>query len=180
MRMLLQQLVQSGVCPVNSVGDLADSIVTQYVRLQKEEYEDKAIVYSTEVLSLGLIWHGFHDATREEDGDRLIGDILEILTDDSSNNYNYAKEAANLLRQYHYIVSEREKAQLLWSRCVNTRGVDGANIPCDLFMEYLNGRLKTVIRSMGANVTPATIQKAGKAIAPVQHVCQIFEQQTAR
>ena len=98
----------------------------------------------------------------------------------SSNNYNYAKEAANLLLQYHYILSEREKAQLLWSRCVNTRGVDGANIPCDLFMEHLNRRLKTVIRSMGANVTPATIQKAGKAIAPVQHVCQIFEQQTAR
>ena len=29
-------------------------------------------------------------------------------------------------------------------------------------------------------MTPATIQNAGKAIAPVQHVCQIVEQQTTR
>ena len=65
----------------------------------------------------------------------------------------------------------------MWSRCVNTRGIDGANIPCDLFMEHR--RLKTVIMSMGANVSPKSIQKAGKAIAPVQHVCEIFEQQTA-
>ena len=97
----------------------------------------------------------------------------------SSNNHNYAKEAVNLTFQYHYVLSEREKAQLLWSRCVYTRGIDGANIPCDLFMEHLNRRLKTLIRSMGANVSPKSIQKAGKAIAPVQHVCEIFEQQTA-
>ena len=46
-------------------------------------------------------------------------------------------------------------------------------------MEHLNRRLKTVIRSMGANVSPNTIKKVGKAIAPVHHVCQMFEQQTA-
>lgn len=102
-----------------------------------------------------------------------------MITFISSNNYNYAKEAVNLLLQYHYILSEREKAQLLWDRSVNTRGIDGANIPCDLFMEHLNRRLKTVIRSMGANMSPNSIKKAGKAIAPVHHVCQVFEQQTA-
>ena len=32
---------------------------------------------------------------------------------------------------------------------------------------------------MGANVKPGTIQKAGRAFAPVQHICQMFEQQTA-
>ena len=73
------------VYPINSVGDLADSIVTQYVRLQrdnKEEYVDKVLVYSTEVLSLGLIWHGFHDATREGDGDRLLMYWRYLATDD--------------------------------------------------------------------------------------------------
>ena len=46
-------------------------------------------------------------------------------------------------------------------------------------MEHLNRRLKKVVRVMGANVTPKAIQKAGRAIAPVLHVCQLFEQQTA-
>jgi len=95
----------------------------------------------------------------------------------STNHRNYAKEAVNFLLQYNYTFSEREKAQLLWSRCVNT-GYPGANIPCDLFMEHLNRRLKTVIRNMRANVNPTTIQKAGKAIESVQRVCQQFELQT--
>ena len=43
-------------------------------------------------------------------------------------------------------------------------------------MEHLNRRIKKVIRSMGANVRPAAIVKAGKALGPVEHVCQIFEQ----
>ena len=41
-------------------------------------------------------------------------------------------------------------------------------------MEHLNRRLKSVIRGMGGNVNAAAIQ-AGKAIAVVQHVCQLFE-----
>ena len=69
--------------------------------------------------------------------------------------------------------------QLLWSRCINTRGFQGSNIPCDLFMEHLNRRLKTILRNLGANITPQAIQKAGKTIAPVQHICRVFEQQTA-
>ena len=46
-------------------------------------------------------------------------------------------------------------------------------------MEHLNRRFKTVIRGMGANVNPITIQKAGKALAPVHQVCQQFELQTS-
>ena len=46
-------------------------------------------------------------------------------------------------------------------------------------MEHLNQRIKIVIRSMGANVRPAGIVKAGKALGPVEHVSQIFEQQTS-
>ena len=69
--------------------------------------------------------------------------------------------------------------QLLWSRCVNTRGFKGSNIPCDLYMEHLNRRLKTILRNLGANITPEAVQKAGRTIAPVQHICHIFEQQTA-
>lgn len=92
-------------------------------------------IYAFKVLSLGLLWHGFHDAIREGDGDRILQywKFLLVLFK-LTNHYNYAKEAVNLLLQYNYVFSEREKAQLLYSRCVNTRGRPGVNIPCDLHM----------------------------------------------
>ncbi len=33
---------------------------------------------------------------------------------------------------------------------------------------------------MGGNVNPTTIQKAGKSIAPVQQICETFEEQTIK
>ena len=35
-----------------------------------------------------------------------------------------------------------------------------------------------MIRGMGANVNPGSIQRAGKAIGTVQHVCEVFEAET--
>ena len=67
----------------------------------------------------------------------------------SSNNYNYAKEAVNLLLQYNYTLTERRKKQLLWIRCINTRGYAGCNIPCDLFMEHLNHGLNLYLEIWG-------------------------------
>ena len=46
----------------------------------------------------------------------------------STHHPKYAKEAMNLLMQHAYFFSsEREKAQLMWSRSANTRGVQGCN-----------------------------------------------------
>ena len=117
------------------------------------------------MLTLGLIWHAFHDAIREGDGDRIMRywKFFLVLFKGTTHR-NYAKEAVNLLVQYHYTLSDRQKAQLLWSRCINTRGIAGANIPGDLHMEHLNRRLKSVIRGMGGNVNAAAIQRAGKLL----------------
>ena len=155
--------------------ELAKKIVERFVQLPSESSggveNDRVHVYAKEMLTLGLLWHGFHDAIKEGDGDR----ILKLTT-----HRNYAKEAVNVLYQYYYVFSERQKSQLLWSRCVNTRGYAGCNIPCDLHMEHLNRRLKTVIRSMGANVSPSRVERAGRAIHQVQKLCEVFERQTAR
>ena len=45
-------------------------------------------------------------------------------------------------------------------------------------MEHLNRQLKSIIRGMGGNVTPARIQKATKSIAVVHCVCEAFEIET--
>ena len=104
--------------------------------------------YGKEVLSLSSFWHSFHDAIREGVGERIITYwkfLLVIFK--ASNQYNYAKEAVNILLQYHYYFSERQKAENLWSRHVNKSGLVGCNIPCDLYMEYLNRRLKMVLKT---------------------------------
>ena len=144
------------------------------------KFDDGVHLYDVELLTLGLLWHGFHNGVKEWDGDRVLRYWKFILiVFKATNDHNYGKEAVNLLVQYNYMFSEREKAQLLWSRFINTRGYPGANIPCDLFMEHLNRRLKTVIRAMKANVKPSMIKKAGKAIASVNQVCEQFQQQTS-
>ena len=171
----------------DEINDLAVAIVDKYVSLPRandsivpEASQDGVQLYASEILSLGLLWYGYHDASREGDGERLLNywKFLLVLFK-STNHPNYAKEAVNLLLQYYYKLSERQKAQLLWSRCINTKGLCGCNLPCDLYMEHLNRRLKSIIRSMGANVRPEAIVKAGKSLGPVEHVCQQFEEQTS-
>ena len=89
-----------------------------------------------------------------------------LLIFKATNHRNYAKEAVNVIMQRKYL-SKRKAAQLLWSRRVNTRGLVGCNIPCDLHMEHLNRRLKTILRALEANITPAAVVKAGQALATV-------------
>ena len=68
----------------NDVKELASAVVTNYVRLPRvdgkdaETSDDKVYVYATEVISLGLLWHNFHDAVKEADGDRILR-IWKIL-----------------------------------------------------------------------------------------------------
>lgn len=168
-----------------SVDELANAIVTNYIILpvsnakEVQNSVDKVYLYACEALTLGLLWLGFYDAIREGDGDRILQYWrFLIIIFKSTNHPNYAKEAVILLYQYTYIFSERQKAQLLWSRCVNTKGLPGCNMPCDLFMEHLNRPIKNRCRGMGGNITPAAIVKAGKALGVVKQVSSLFEEKT--
>ena len=144
------------------------------------QYNDKVHCYAVELLSLSLMWHGFHDACKEADGERILRYWKFLLVAFKSTNHrNYAKEAVNFLLQYYYLFSERQKHQFLWNRCINTTGRKGGNIPCDLYMEHLNRRLKSMLMHMGANVNDKMISKAGRCLAPVLHVSDQFEKLTS-
>ena len=173
--------------PTTSVKTLANKVIEAFIRLPN--MSDQATVdsgdgvysYAVEVLSMGLLWHGFHDAIKEGDGDRILRYWKFLLVIFKSTRHkNYAKESVILLHQYYYQLSDRQKMQLLWSRCVNTQGRQGCNIPCDLYMEHLNRRFKTVLRGMGSNKSPARVQRAGQSIQFVHKVCETFEKQTAK
>lgn len=134
-------------------------------------------MYALEVFSLGMLWHAFHDAIKEGDGERVMcyWKILLIVFH-GTNRRNYAKEAANVLLQHQFILSERKAAQLKWSRFVNTSGYMGG---CDLHMEQLNRLLKGVLANMGSNANPNSIIRAGKSIGPVHRICSLFQKETA-
>ena len=173
--------------PMNSVYKIAEAILANFVHFPEwfstsdtEPGEDLVHFYAAEVLTLSLVWHGFHDAIQEGDGERIIRywKFLLIIFK-TSNQHNYAKEAVNLLMQYHYLFTDRQKSELLSNWCINTMGQQGTNIPCDLHIKYLNRRLKIVLRNLGANINPKAVQKAGRSIGVVQRICETFEKQTS-
>ncbi len=64
---------------------------------------------------------------------------------------NYSCEAFTLLTQYHVTLPPRLAHQLKWSRFINSHGLPGHNISCDLHMEHLNRVAKTAIERLGSN-----------------------------
>ncbi len=126
---------------------------------------DLVNAYSRNLMSLGLLFMEFTDGIREGDGERIIRCwryFLSLFKLDKRTNYSV--EAFILLAQHEFLFTERQKAQLIWSRTVNTHGKSGKNISCDLHMEHLNREIKTVIAGMGSNVTDASILRAGKSL----------------
>lgn len=140
---------------------------------------DKVHIYAKEVLTLGLLWLNFYDSIREADGDRIIRNWkFNLLAFKAGRRKNYSIEAVNLLLQLQHLLSPREAAQLKWSRCINTSGRQGCNIPMDLHMEHLNRRLKSLLRNMGSNVTNSSVALGARSIGIVDHICQLVEKQS--
>ena len=169
---------------VDSASILADEVLSKFLRItipgvdfKGTQTNDGVYLYATDLLSIGLIWHGFYDAIREGDGERVYRYWkFLLLIFKATNCQNYSKEAVILLMQEKRL-SPRQSTQLKWSRFVNTKGRTGCNIPCDLHMEHLNRRLKTIIRNMGSNVTESSFKQAAASINVVNHICQRFEEE---
>ena len=161
--------------------EVSHKIANKFVRIlctEQEVITDKKYLYACELITLGLLWYGYRDATREGDGERivLIWKFL-LMIFHACKRINYSKEAAILLFQNHFLFSERKAAQLKYSHFINVHGRPGCNISSDLFMEHLNRQLKTVIAHMGSNVQPTSILNAAKAIGLVHKICSNFEKE---
>ena len=136
--------------------------------------DDLVHVYACEIVSLGLLWHSYHDAVKEGDGERMlmIWKYLLVIFN-SSRQKNYTKEAIILLLQHQYLFS-------VWDRFVNTQGRPGCNVPADLHMEHLNKWFKAVLRNLGANIQPHAIVRLSKAIGVVHSILSTFENELGR
>lgn len=166
-----------------SCVDVAKQVVSKYITLSlpnstASTYKGSAYGYGLDILNLGLMWHGFHDAVREGDGERIIRYWKFLLpVFHHSGRRNYSIEAFNLLIQMT-ILSPRKVAEIKWNRTVNTVGRRGHNVPCDLHMEHLNRRLKFMMANLGSNISkPQCVEKIGKCLGVVAEICTRFEQE---
>ena len=98
---------------IESVEYLAKCVVATFMKFpENEPSEDVATdhvhLYFLEVITLGLLWHGFYDATKEADGERVLWywKFLLILFK-ATNHFNYANRAVHLLLQHQYLLPER-------------------------------------------------------------------------
>jgi len=72
---------------------------------------DKKYVYSWQVLTLTLLWHGFNDAVQEGDGDQvLIYWKFFAVVFQVTRYTNYFKEANLVQLQYHYLFTKHSRA----------------------------------------------------------------------
>ena len=172
-----------------SLSELSKAIVDKFVQIcvlspsspKVTKVKDKKYLYATEVLTLGLIWENFHDATREADGDRLlrIWKFLLIIFK-AARRKNYSIEALNLPLQFNYTLSARQAAQIKWSRCINTTNIAGQNIPMDLHLEHLNWHVKGTMRNMESNMTESSVKLAAECVQVVDSICSNFEECTSK
>jgi L1 cell adhesion molecule like protein len=140
---------------------------------------DRVLAYSTEVLTLGLLFMEFCDAIREGDGIRIVRCWrFMLLLFKAKAKRKYAVQAATMLLQYHYLFTERMKHQLLWSRTINVHGRIGRNIPMDLHLEHLNRELKCAISHLGANVAEQTIMRVGYCLRQLIEIKQSYDKCT--
>ena len=169
------------------VAAISKQTVEQYITIDvpsvtesvSVKYKDKVYLYAVELMTLGMLWHNFHDSIKEADGNRLIRNWkFNLLIFKATGRKNYSKKALNLLLQINYFLSPRESAQLKWCRCVNTSGQQGTNISMDLYLEHLNRRLKTALRNAGSNITDNSVSLAAESISILQHICEQFERET--
>ena len=115
--------------------------------------EDYLFNYHRLKLSFGLILLEFTDSIREGDGDRLH-DVYKfaLLLFKANDKTKYSYAVLMYLCQIEWLLSEEDGHSLKWNRFFNKHGKVGRNISLDLRMEQLNKIVKSMWRSLGANL----------------------------
>ena len=138
---------------------------------------DTVFSYACSTLSFGLLYQEYIDSVCEGDGNRIIRIWRYLfLVFRAAGRTNYAIEAFHLLVQEKFLLSPRLAKQLKWSRTVNTSGLPGKNIPCDLHMEHLNKEYKKSLCGLGSNITDHSVQRIGKCLGQSTKVMEHFDQ----
>ena len=87
----------------------------------------------------------------------------------------YAYVTLIYLVQIESILSEAEAHELKWTRFFNKHGRVSGNIPLDLRMEQMNKIVKTMWRSLGANLNEASATRLANTLEPIELILDAID-----
>jgi hypothetical protein len=167
-----QDILQAIVSEVLNVYIDIDVAFSYNVSQAESVSSDKVQCYALKLLTYGLFYLEYSDIIRKGVGVicclRCWRYLLFIFK--HAQRKNYSIEALNLLAQYQFWLTPRQSAQLIWSRCVNTDGIPGRNIPADLHMEHLIRICKLAVANLGSNKSSAGLIHTGKCIGALDKI----------
>ena len=79
------------------------------------------------------------------------------------------------LLQIECMLSEEDAHNLKWNRFFNKQGKVGRNIPLDLRMEQLNKIVKTMWRSLGANLDERSAARLASTLEPMEQILESID-----
>ena len=132
--------------------------------------------YHKSKLSFGLILLEYSDAIKAGDGGRLH-DLYKIalLLFKANGKTKYSYAILMYLLQIECMLSEEDAHNLKWNRFFNKQGKVGRNIPLDLKMEQLNKIVKTMWRSLGANLDERSAARLASTLEPMKQILESID-----
>ncbi|XP_028408226.1 uncharacterized protein LOC114530810 [Dendronephthya gigantea] len=150
---------------------------THSIEINESQEEDNLYNYHCAKLTFGLLLMEFNDGIKEGDGERLI-DVYKValLLFKEHGKTKYAYEVLLLLVKINGILSKYDAHNLKWNRFFNKHGIKGGNIPLDLRMEQLNKIVKTLWRSLGANLNEASAARLANTVDEMEAILDEIDQ----
>ena len=159
------------------VSDMVDfNYGSSSISTSGDNNDDYIYQYAQQLVSLGCFYLEYDDAIKEGDVERVFRCwkyLLPIFV--NSGRKNYSIEALLLLCQHEYLLPPQQAKRLLYSRFVNTRGIQGRNIPADLHNEHLNKACKNAIGGLGSNLSTERIQMVGRSLGTLVPILDSFD-----
>lgn len=130
--------------------------------------EDYLYNYHQAKLAFGLLLMQFEDAIKEGDGNR-VNNVYKfaLLLYKCYGHHKYAYVTLLYLVRVQKENTEMEGYSMKWNRFYSKYGGKGRNISLDLKMEQLNKILKSMFKSLGANVDERNAERVANAIQSV-------------
>jgi len=156
------------ICPSSKKPDVEN----------KEEQTDDLFNYNCALMTDGLFFFNFLDATSEGDGLRTLRQYKYMLLYCKADNQHSFKYGLECLYQFFLvfaILSPRDRERFTWNRSINNGGGVGKNVALDLDVEHSNNYLKQAIKNLGPNLTENAVSRIGHAELGARTIMQSMD-----
>jgi hypothetical protein len=125
-----------------------------------KENEDDWLAHSIYFIRDALWFCEFEDGIRFADAGRVMR-ILKywVLAYRGSGQHNYARECAEVILKWRYETTPVMRSMLERSWFINRFGIEGRAIPCDLWLEQNNCKVKVCLLHRAAHLALTILQQ---------------------